>query len=449
MAQGLPAVKTYLQSEEQLLKQHFLSLKKSQPQSSVINQLLSRALTATEEKKVLQWYRSEKEFQKKYDLFQNKKLKYMADKVLANGACFKQEISKISMSSADRIGISEKWSALTKQQLVYSQKRPLFGTSKDYLRVLAYNDLYRAQEAFTKALEDALDVQSLEIESGVMQLTETALTLPQLAKIMYALNFERQSRQGETPILNAIGEGVRVLGTMNQVSVKLQGINHLPAPVYDGKTVNIIAFEHANSYLDTIVQAHIPEHKREGLGFFGAAKYVFPPSWVTSLDKSDHYIVVNQGKEVPRTLEIIRARKLHGFFAAAEGLTPAGLMETRPVSPLFIKTYWELKSQGLNINLVPMSFPDNFRVYNAWKGNGPAVSTGVFKPQLSSHAADVLYTITKEKESIGIWLRSAWHETLKTNDQLLLSSPNLNVLEDSVQNRLWGKIRKNFNSRCL
>lgn len=445
-----PAVKASLVREEGALRALLVSNKQSQASPGEIARLLGRPMSTAEKKKVLDWYKAEIKFQNTYDAFQLKKLDYISDAVIQNAECIKATLSKVPLYPSKREAFKKALTALIQQRQIYLQNKKLFGTKEDYLRVLAYNRLYELQNAYVARVEEALSVDDSDTLKALDKLAEDLMSLPYFAKILYALNFERQSGQGETPILDALGEGVASLGRQWGVSVKWKGLENLPAQIYDGKTLNIVAFEHANSYLDTIAQAAIPKSKRKGLGFYGAAKYVFPESWVKSLEKSDHYIVVNQGKEVSRTLEIIGSRKLHGFLAAAEGLTPAGLYETRPVSGLFTDTYWQLKDEGLDINITPMSYPDNFRLYNHWKikTQRPNVITGVVETSLSSDAADALYALTNDRSSIGIWLRSMWHKTLITDQNLLLSSPSLNALEIAVNQRLWTKITKKVPNAC-
>lgn len=440
-----------LTTDETALRELYLKTKKTQLSPEQVSKLLSSSLTAADKAKILSWYKSEIQFQKKYDEFQNKKLSYMADKVLKTGECLRTNlIQKVSLSTKRKNEIIGKWNALVKQRQAYQKNIPLFGTKEDYLRVLSYNRLYEAQNAFALSMEEALNVDDDDTIRVLDNVFDEVMNLPYYVKIMYAMSFERQSPQGETPILDAIGEGVASMGRQWDVKVTWQGLDKLPEPVYDGKTLNIVAFEHANSYLDTIAQAAIPAAKRKGLGFYGAAKYVFPEAWVKSLDKSDHYIVVNQGKEVSRTLEIIQDRKLHGFLAAGEGLTPSGLFDTRPVSSLFTDTYWELKEKGLEINIIPMSYPNNFRLYNHWKikSENPKRVLGVVESSLPSHSADSLLNLTNEKSSIGIWLRSIWHNTLVTDSTRLLSSPPFGEIENAVNLRLWNKIQKKLKTSC-
>lgn len=440
-----------LRTDEIALKELYLKTKKTQLSPEQVSKILNSAVSDADKIKILSWYKSEILFQKKYDEFQNKKLSYMADKVLKTGECLRNNLTqKVALSSKRKNEIIQKWNALVQLKENYQKNTPLFGTKKDYLRVLSYNRLYEGQNAFAVSMEEALNVDDNESIKALDDLFLEMMNLPHYIKIMYAMNFQRLSSQGETPILDAIGEGAASMGRQWDVRVTWQGLGNLPEPVYDGKTLNIVAFEHANSYLDTIAQAEIPAEKRKGLGFYGAAKYVFPEAWVHSLDKSDHYIVVNQGKEVTRTLEIIQDRKLHGFLAAGEGLTPAGLFETRPVSSLFTETYWELKAKGLEINIIPMSYPNNFRLYNHWKIKSeiPKRVLGVVEKPLSSHAADTLLQLTKEPASVGIWLRSVWHKSLVTDSTRLLSSPGIRDIEKAVNLRLWGKIQKKLKTSC-
>ena len=446
-----PAVKASLIREEVNLRALLVNNKQAQTSPQEVARLLSRPMSAQEKKKVLDWYKTEITFHKTYDAFQNKKLDYMADVVIRNAECVKSTLSKVPLYPSKREAFKNALADLIAQKQVYLRNKKLFGTKEDYLRVLAYNRLYEFQNAYVARVEEALDIDDSDTLKALDKIADDLMSLPFYAKILYAMNFQRESGQGETPILDAIGEGVASMGRQWDVTVKWQGLENLPAQVYDGKTLNIVAFEHANSYLDTIAQAALPKSKRKGLGFYGAAKYVFPESWVKSLEKSDHYIVVNQGKEVSRTLDIIRARKLHGFLAAGEGLTPAGLYETRPVSTLFTDTYWQLKNEGLDINITPMSYPNNFRLYNHWKikTDKPKIVTGVVESSLSSHAADALYALTKDKASVGIWVRSMWHKTLITDQTHLLSSPSLSALEVAVNKRLWSKISKKVPNACL
>jgi hypothetical protein len=399
------------------------------------------------DRKILEWVQAEKKFQTEYDALQNAKLRLFGDSFIKDASCVLSENPRLTPLATQ----IEKLKSIFKK---YQSLENRFGKEEDYLRVLAYNDFYRAQVETLKLLSSVSLFQASEpsYSDSMSELFNGILKLPSIFKVFVSALSQKVSPQGETPILDALEGGVRQLGRENQVTVQWQGLENLPAPIYDGKTLHIIAFEHAQSYLDTIAQAELPKERRRGIGFFGAAQYVFPAPLVKALDESDHYVVVNNGTEVAKTLKIVTEKKLHGFFAAGEGLTPAGLYDLRPVTPLFTKTYFELSRRGLNIHVFPMSFPENFRLHNAWKVGSiqdEKKVVGIVGQKISSAFIQKLYRLTREEASLGVFLRASWMRTFRNDQGRFLSSPSIDELKEAIYQRYWQRIAEYTNSDCF
>lgn len=428
-AQDLSEMKSRLLRVEDALVKH-LELRENGISAELVPFILTSEMTANQKALIRDWYDEEVKFQKEYDHYQNLKLDYFALLNLKEAKGLAGSINNKKVQSE-----IQKLEILTKE---YFEKKDLFGTREDYLRVVAYRDMSKQHIVLSNIFRKSLRSTIKNLPTTIEDTLERLALLPNQIEILQTLKYQQNSPQGETPIIDAMGKAMRKMGRQEQITVKWLGLGHMPRPEYDGQTVNIVAFEHANPLLDTLAQAEIPPSARKGIGFFGVAKYVFPDKWVKMLRSSDHYIVVNEGQEIPRTLEIIGAKKLHGFFASAEGLSPAGMFETRPVSPLFTDTYWELKKLGLRVNIVPMGYPKNFRLFDEWKHDKSKNKSilGVVSPALPSEKADVLAEITGETKSVAIWLRSVWHEQLK-NEALILGSPSVEDIEEMVQKRLW------------
>ena len=143
---------------------------------------------------------------------------------------------------------------------------------------------------------------------------------------------------------------------------------------------------------------------------------------------------------------------MHGFFAAAEGLTPAGLFETRPISPLFIDTYFTLLRNGLEPVITPMNFPDSFRLHNEWKLGSPSTPKlirGRVGKKIASSVVQRLRAVTGEARSLGILLRAIWHRQFVTDSTHLISSPSVEELEQMITRRYWGRLSENKATGCL
>ncbi|MFZ4713531.1 MAG: hypothetical protein ACOYL6_07465 [Bacteriovoracaceae bacterium] len=441
-AQDLRQLKEQLTRNEKTLQIDIEDQRQNGLSPDLVPLLLNAELTLPDQQLIKEWYLNESKLQNRYDQFQNLKLDYFARLQLQKSSCLQKKFLNSKK-------VQQAFQTLQNETKDYFEKKSLFGSQEDYLRVLAYNRTYRAQINLSKKLKKALKLPLHQLSDKLTDLGQKLTLIPNQLDIIWNLRFKQQSAQGKTPIIDAMGRAVSKLGREEDIQVTWYGLENIPKPKYNGKTLNILAFEHANSFLDTIAQAEIPSSFRQGIGFYGAAKYVFPASWVRDLEKSDHYIVVNQGKEISRTLEIIKAKKLHGFFASAEGLSPSGLFETRPVNPLFTNTYWELRKVGLDVNIVPMSYPQSFRLYNEWKNVRESQKniSGVIKPKLSAHNADKLLQITGDKNSVGIWLRSAWHQSLD-NQKTLLASPKVIKIEQMIDELLWKEIDQKMKIDC-
>lgn len=442
-ASARPLVAQELIQEEGELKREYLSLRERHLSPEAVTWQLEQVPDLISQRSIQEWYRAEVSFQKKYDTFQLKKQLYFAHKVASEANCWFDKLNKFQKRR-----LKKKLDKLTFKKAAYENNRDLFGSENDLLRAISYTEMTDAQLLFSKKLEKVLGVNNKSLSDHTDGIKKGFHLLPHLLKIQKAMIKDRNSSQGETPILDIMGEGVLAYARIQQVKTTLSGLENIPIPVYDGKTINVISFEHANGTLDTIVQSAIPKENRKGIGFFGAAQYVFPGAWVRSLEKSDHYIVVNKGREISRTRELIDSRKLHGFMAAAEGFTSSGLFETRPISPLFISTYWELHDLGYTINIIPMSYPENSLLYHELPVNRPLFVSGIIGKPLTSIAAERLLALTGERESMGIWLRSAWHRELKTDESLLLSSPGISAIERALEQRLWRKVAVIFPEQC-
>ncbi len=386
---------------------------------------------------VKNWISLEKSFQEELDTLNNLKIDELNRIYDQKLKCVVKSFPELKTSSK----FTQAYNDYRQLFYLYLTQRTYFGTDIDYKRVITHRELVKSKLAIKKFLEAKFDLSTVSINDQALRIWQKTLDIPYYLNITGKLYLDKSHEQGETPVLDALNKGVRKLGRDQNVIVNWDGLNLLPQSSYDGKTLNIIAFEHAHSYLDTIAQANIPKDLRKGTGFFGAATFIFPAYWVKQLQKSDEYIVVNQGKEIQKTLDVVSRKRLDKFCAAAEGLSPAGVYDTRPVSPLFLNTYYALRQKGLKVNLTPMTFPKNFRPYNQWLSNDTSkIAKGVVSRPLSSKAADKLVSLTGDKKSIAYWLRATWHESMITDGKLFLSAPPFSDLIKQVNQVTWDRL---------
>jgi hypothetical protein len=135
--------------------------------------------------------------------------------------------------------------------------------------------------------------------------------------------------------------------------------------------------------------------------------------------KSDHMVAVGHGDMAQKTIDLVCRKQLNCFFLAVEAITGMGLYEMRPVMPLFSVAVYDTIDRGLDVNLYPVAFPDNFRLMNDWSDpiEGPRLVRGVVMRPITTDLCRNLRELTGADDAVSILLRWNWFGTLANTDK--------------------------------
>jgi len=262
-------------------------------------------------------------------------------------------------------------------------------------------------------------------------------------RILKALFFELESPPGRTPIIESLKGGFREYGDLRGYEIRWTGFDDSDL-VLDGETVDLFVFEHAQSVLDTVAQANLPEMP---IGFVGAADVIYPKFVADRLHRSEEYVVVGRGNEVQKVVELIRKKKLAGFFIAAEGFTPYGFYETRPLRSEFLNALEEMHKMGMKIRIRPISFPSNFRILNELD-NSMEWSRMIHAHHSMILEADQLKKMISLKggwKNIETFIRISWISSYSPQHDGVMGMPGVKEIQSKLDTLLWNDDTVEFN----
>lgn len=327
----------------------------------------------------------------------------------------------------------------------YQTVRHDFGKEKDFLRIEAGRDFFNHAALFAQDLrkelgENPTRIWGVKLLPFIDNLKEMAPLTDDLLLLLYSSYFHaRRNKENEAPIIDALRKISAEIAKQRKTETKWFGLENIKEMPLDGESINIFVFMHANSYYDTAVQGTL---ELDGLSSIGNVDIIFPPFIAKRMIKSDHIVTVGHGDILAKTEGIIRSKRLNKFFIAAEGLTPIGFYEMRPLIDVFANSVYALMERGLKVNLYPISFPDNFRFMNDFRNpiEGNKLAYGIIHPKIETQELNSLMKITKNPQAISQLIRWIWFGDLKNDQTHDLGMPKPTQMREWFDGMFWGNL---------
>jgi hypothetical protein len=383
-------------------------------------------------------------FFQRYDEFNLKKIDaFLSHALLDVRARYQRQ--RPSLQKKTRQKLDQKIGEIEANYRLYFERKNLFGKDEDYLRVVAGRDFLNGIGNFSNDLREAKGkpkhrTWGLKLLPFIDDLKEFAPVSDDFLSLLYSSYFRtRRNQPNQAPIIDALRKIALELAEAKGTRTEWRQLEELAPMPLDGKTINVLVFMHANSYFDTSVQGTL---KLEGLSSIGNVDVIFPKFLAKRMIKSDHIITVGHGDTMQKTVDLVRGKKLNKFFIAPEGLTPIGLYEMRPLVESFATAIYDIIKHGLEVNLYPISFPDNFRFLNDHRRpiEGDKLAYGVVHPVLTKEDFLRLQTITTDPQAASHLIRWFWFSELKNDESHVLGMPSPSQLIQWYEAMVWGDL---------
>ncbi|MBY0515687.1 MAG: hypothetical protein K2P81_02180 [Bacteriovoracaceae bacterium] len=380
-------------------------------------------------------------FFKKYDDFNLEKIDYFFDYGLKRAQAEANEFLKTHKKLPKKV--QTHLTNIEKDFRIYQERKAYFGSERDTERLDVGQEVLHHYGNFATELRKAQGEKAKRIYGAAKILPfidspiDAIRTADQFIRVLWAAYFRtRTGKPGIAPITNALTGVQARLVKMRGIEAKWEGMENLGDLSYDGKTLNMFLMNHANSFYDTSAEVTFPVKE---MSTMGNVDIFFPGFLARRMVKSDHIIAVGHGDTTGRTIDLIKRKQLNRFFLAAEGITGTGLYEMRPVMPLLNYAVYEAIDRGLELQLYPVVFPDNFRLLNDWRNpiEGKIVARGVLHPPINNEMCLTLKSMTESMNSIGQLLRWTWFESLNNNQNEILSMPMPSEINQRLEKMVW------------
>jgi hypothetical protein len=430
---------TLEKAQTQLQAQYDLTRKTTGSPSQVI-----QALTLKDHHSVVNSLNAIERFMIRYDQFNLTKIDYfMSQTKLDLRRKFTLALPKISKHK--NIKLTKKLNAIDIHYANYQNRKKNLGKMDDYKRIEAGRDFFIGSGEFANELRVATGGKANRVWGSkllpfVDNLKEFAPVADDFIHLLYSSYFRTHTKKpNQTPIVDALRTISQEVAKDKNTRTKWNGLKNLQAMPLDGKTINIFTFMHANSYFDTAIQGTL---RLDGLSTITNVDVIFPKFLAKQMIKSDHIITVGHGDMLAKVENLARSKKLNKFFIAAEGLTPVGFYEMRPLVDFYAESIYSLIDRGMRMNVYPVSFPDNFRFMNDYRRpvEGNKLVTGMIHPHLNTESLQDLRSMTGDVQSMSHLIRWIWFADLKNTSALNMGMPKPTQMKTWLDGMLWGNL---------
>lgn len=207
--------------------------------------------------------------------------------------------------------------------------------------------------------------------------------------------------------------------------------------------MNVYAFLHPNSILDAVALGGMG---LKNFGVFWKTDAFLPLAIRKKLDQVDHMILVSKDAQdsVQKMMDMVQKKDVRNLLIAPEGATSDGLYDVRPVFPGFSnKVVGSLREAGYQVRIIPVAFPENYRINNApvgASGNGVSdeVVIQILDPIEPEAVARMLDAGTKDSQGLGRLIRQKWMEALATRNGQPGGLVSLKQTDEHLRRFLYG-----------
>ncbi len=359
-----------------------------------------------------------KEFHAAYDDFNSKKLEHMVEVNHLRLDSLMAELA-LRLTPKDMAAIRKKFALAEKEYDIYMKSRVLYNQPKDVKRISGVRAYMQHSKELIQQADRAVRLASgeklpttpiLERLGGLLKTVD--LVTGALQMIGTAAIKHGELPNGQTPLSEGSFNFMGRYGRIEGMKVKVEGRENLPAPGA-GKVVNLYAVQHANPLLDNMAMAKLG---LKNFGIFGAVDDFGQPKFFADwLDQSDHFIAVGRGSDKPieKAVAMLKRGKTNDFVIYPEGSVSAGLYETRqPRAKMVDGLIKRLQAEGYEVNIVPISLPDNYRYNSVWNSstvdpNPKDLKVIVHKPVPPSEW-QAMQALSGDTQIVNHMLRQTW-----------------------------------------
>jgi len=330
--------------------------------------------------------------------------------------------------------------------LEYNKRKHFFKTEQDTKRLEVAIKILPLYGKFAREIK-ILKGENPNRSFGNGDLQPFIDTIPQFIQLLdryivllwNAFFRNKETTPDRAPLIEALANIQTRLVKIHKIEVAWDGLENLKNTNHDGKTIHLFAMNHANSFLDTSAQQEFSKHLK-GISSIGDVDIFFPPYLLRRLIACKHFVAIGHGDSNSKTIELIRKKQLNKFFLAVEGITGVGLFEMRPIMPTFARATYEVLSKGLDVQLYPVVYPDNFTLLNDWRIplTGRKVSRGILQKPISTLQCIKIKELTGSENALSTLIRWGWFKELKNSDHEVLSMPYPTEIEKNLEELIWG-----------
>lgn len=420
------------------LAEHYLGLQAELPGIQQFNDAALRGDRETVAPSILKIRR----FFDAYDKFNLTKIDYFFNEVLLRARA--EALLEIKTTGKLPKKAAKLLKNLEADFIAYQDAKKYFGTEQDMERLDIGQKILPGYANFIKILRKERGEKPWR-KFGSAKIVPFVDTVPdflkvsgQFARLLWNSYFRANTgKTDRAPIPEALAATQRKLVKMRNIQTKWEGLDNVKNIAHDGKTLHMFLINHANSFFDTSAQQAFPI---KGMSSMGNVDVFFPAFLARRMVKSDHMVTVGHGDTTQKTIDLVRSKQLNRFFLAVEGITGVGLFEMRPVMPLFNFAIYDSIARGLELQLYPVAFPDNFRLMNDWRSpiEGPKVARGVVYPPMNNEICLNLKEITQTDDAVSQLLRWNWFHSLNNSNDEVLSMPSPSAIMNNLDKMIWG-----------
>ena len=383
-------------------------------------------------------------FLKSYDNFTLNKIDLFMSETLKELYHYYGKI-RPQLKSLQRRSFDEKLVKIEEDFRLYGEHRGTMGQQNDFERTEYGRGFFNGTGKFVNKMKKLQGQKPNRVWGTpflpfIDNLKEMRPVTGDFLKLLYASYFKtRRNGVNEAPIIDALRKVSKKLAEVKQVRTEWRGLQNFEKMPLDGKTLNLVVFMHANSFYDTSVQGTL---KLEGLSSIGNVDIIFPKFLAKRCDKSDHIVAVGHGDIIQKTIDIVKSRRLNKFFIAAEGLTPVGFYEMRPLIDVFALSVYELIKRGIKVNIYPVSFPDNFRMMNDYRRpiEGNKLAYGIVHPVIKTDAINEILKATSDPQALANYIRWVWFKDLINDKTRDIGMPKPTQMKEWLEGMIWGTL---------
>jgi hypothetical protein len=347
----------------------------------------------------------------------------------------------------------------------YIKNKNQYSLPKDTLRTTPYKNFFVTMQTLVNKMEPGSMPTLRERLRSMGRLIKAVIQLaPSAVELIKSVIFIKQPDAQKVPLTESIFKAVKKIGEIQGVSITLEGEENLPQK-YEPDTVNLFVASHRHGLNDILTVARL---NTNSLIFFGAANNFIPRvlnlffglknKIISRMNQNLGFIVVGKGSDpepIEKAIKIIQETPVRNFLIFPGGRLPEGFGATMGVREKFFSEEGlisSLESKGYKVNLIPLSFPNNARLFDnetLLDENGSKELKVEVYPTIDDHTRKIISKASRA-DALGLLLRFGLTESLPTSEALVWGQVRSDRLVPTLDRFLGqGIADKSFCSRRM